>query len=291
MNCIDPIGWVIAGLAVVGAVGCRTERLPRLVDSPKSAEYSELVGLTDPDAPNEVLFSWIRDDSVADVGSTTIDQATTDLLQSTSVVFDCNPYLIDEKLIRTLTNSPHLAWLQVGPKATSDDLHWIGALCNLRGLSLRKADLRQADLGVLEDLRHLEWLSLKHARLPPADRSRLPELPQLEVLVMDEAGVTDEQLPAPGQFPRLTVLSIRSSSISDGGVSRIVQANPGLRYLHLSRSPAITAQSGGYLVALRQLEYLHIGGTPLETSLTADGYRGLRQMQESLPACYIGFGD
>ncbi len=71
----------------------------------------------------------------------------------------------------------------------------------------------------------------------------------------------------------------------------MVEAYPHLRYLHLSRSEGITAKSFSELVKLKQLEYMHVGSTPLERFLCADEFCVLRELQRQLPKCYIGIGD
>jgi hypothetical protein len=258
------------------------------VPAPSLEEYTRIIGVSSADAPNDMLLHWTGD-NLSETEPRRIPPQVVKDLQSTAKSFDCTPYSIDDTLKRTVTEAPRLRWLRIGYRTTSRDLAWVCQLRHLRGLSLRGADLRGADLDSLQKLEDLEWLDLSETDLRSI-AARLPPLPRLQVLLLKSSTVTDADLPSSGQFPSLKVLSLRHTNIADEGLKRVIEANPNLRYLHFSRSPGITEKSFPELIKLKQLEYMHVGSTPLEDFLCADRYRALIELQRQLPKCYIGMG-
>lgn len=264
------------------------EGLPTTVPPPSREQYAQIIGLSSEDAPNDVLLHWLGD-GPSPSQPVPIPARVIEELQSTAESFDCTPYIIDGGLKQAVIEAPRLRWLLAGRGVTSQDLAWICRLRHLRGLSLRGADLRGADLGLLEKLEDLQWLCLRGADLR-SPVSRLPRVPELEVLDLKFSTVTDADMPSCGQFPKLKVLSICGTAVTDDGLKRVVEANPSLRYLKLSRAKHITEKAFPELIKLKQLEYIHVGSTPLEHFLFADDFRALIELQRELPLCYIGTG-
>lgn len=281
---------VAIALSVVAAVvaGCTGEPAPPSVESYLDADIRSLLSVSDPDLPNDVLFDWPSDTSPRVLGHSQVDETTLERLRFNADVFDCEPYLMDDALRTALQGAGHLTWLRVGTKTIVEDLRWVGELSRLRGLSLRGADLSKADLGFLRALVRLQWLDLSNTVLPAAANSQFPSLPCLEVLYLADAHVTDDQIPVNSPSPKLKAICVRGSLITDAGLASLVDAYPNLQYLHLSRSPNITRQSLPVLMKLKRLEYLHIGGTPIERALSWNQFLELRKQ---FSGCDVQMGD
>lgn len=280
--------FLVLPVVLVLTSGCDAPVTTKPVGVPE--DFARLVGVRDPNAPNKTLLRWLGQYDPLAV-PVTIGEMSLDGLRSTTTWLDCTGYIFDPKLIEAVKCAPRLRWLRVGHRATAEDLAWICALEQLRGLSLRNADLREADFHLFGKLTNLEWLDLGGTQIPHNGINALPSLSWLEVLILDGKHVADDDLPDMGQFPKLRVLSLVSSSITDNGLEKVARANPELRCLHLFQASSITDASIVHLAKLRQLEYLHVGCTPLEGKLVADNERGLHDLQRQLPKCCIGIGD
>jgi len=256
------------------------------VPRPEPPNYVTLLGVTGPNAPNELLIEWGRRQLAQRSESLEADEEVIKRIESAES-FDCLPYTMTDELKRALVQGPRLKWLKADRKASADDLEWIVKL-ELRGLSLAGADLQNADLGVLRKLDELQWLNLAGTKLPPSGKG-LPHLPKLEVLFLDESG-SDDYLPAPGQFPKLKALGLRFSTVTDDGLKKLVEANAKLRYLNVAGVQGVTSRSIPVLGKLQLLEYLHVGNTELERESYSVQDDTIPELQRLLPKCYIGVG-
>ncbi len=282
--------WLLWALATpLFLAGCYQPRQPR---PGFPADHDALLRVEDASAPNDVLLDWVRSD-VPKSQLKAIDESVNDAL-ATAIILDARPFTIDEAAKNALRNAQNLRWLCLDDRATSADLEWISKLTELRGLSLSRASLEDADMSLFRSLQYLQWLNLSSAKLPPPSVSRLPTMPKLEVLFFSNVGLSDDHIPAVGQFPKLRVLSFTMCSydpgITDAGVRQLVNACPNLRYLHLVGHGRVTAQSVPQLGKLKELEYMHIGGSELEDTLYDRDFNGLPPLQKLLPRCYIGIG-
>ena len=255
-------------------------------------DYASLTGVSDPEAPNEKLLGWLGhlDPEDTELEPVTIDLAAVESLRNGAVIFDCGPYIFDDRLSNAIKNAPNLKWLRAGRKTTSAELVWICQLNRLRGLSLKHAELSDADLSQLKKLSGLKWLVLSGASLPL--NSSLPKLPNLESLHMRYCDIGDSYVPTIGQFPQLRCLSMADTNVSDIGIKRLVDANTKLRYLHLFGCKSVTAKSALEIGKLKQLRYTHLGHTALSRELYENwsGGDGLPRLQVLIPKCYIGIG-
>ena len=263
-----------------------TKHSPPKAEPP--TEYSNLLGVSDAGAPNELLLQWQYFDDVSPIK---FDPEAIKEIYTTVESFDCSPYILDAPLKQMLLDAPRLKWLRIGLHATSDDFRWICQMKNLRGLSMRYAKLDDVDLKQLRELKDLQWLDFAASELPPANRSQLPGLSRLEALFLDGTGLTDEHLPAAGQFPALRAISLSQTKISDKGLRRLIQDNLEIGYLNLSQTRSITRDSVPELAKLKELKFLHVHGTTLLKQLYVREYDGLPELQRRLPQTFIGVGD
>jgi hypothetical protein len=257
-------------------------------------DYATLTGVSSTDAPNAILLGWLGhlDPEDRELEPVAIDLAAIESLQNGASVFDCGPYIFDERLRGALESAPDLKWLRTGSKTSSADLVWICQLNGLRGLSLKHAELSDADLSQLEKLVGLKWLVLSGASLPP--KSSLPKLPNLESLHMRYCDIDDSYVPTIGQYPRLRAVSMADTNVSDAGIKQLVAANPELEYLHLFGCKNVTGESAPVIGQLKQLRYTHLGHTPLSDELYESwhggGGDGLPRLQVLIPNCRIAIG-
>ncbi len=261
------------------------------IESPSSDDYQELFLLSSGKAPNRFISerSLGADSSQVELKSKIAidDQNVRDLECAT--VFDCSPFVFDNRLRDALTNSTKLEWLRMGKMGVNEkDLESVCNIRSLRGLNARNANLTGFNIQALEVLSKLEWLDLSNAELSGA--FEFPKLPNLEVLFFCVT-VTDGCLPGPDRCPNLRVFSGRVSSISDDGVDILVQNCPRLRYLNLAFCKGVTEKSIPKLGKLKELKYLHIGMTTLEEQRYDHDYGGIPELQRVLPNCFIGTGD
>ena len=242
------------------------------------------------DVPNKSLRSWRRHQgSVRDHQAISVDQSALSELQSADI-FDGRPYKLDRAFEKAVKNAHQLKWLCVPRGATPEDLRWISEMKQLRGLSLSRAKLRNAELRPLQSLSSLQWLNLEGAELPPADMSRLPDLPRLEVLVMDDVRPFEGQCDTAGQFPSLRALSAARTVITDDGLRKLVASSPKLRYLDISGpSKRITVASIPELAKLTELKVLAIGDIAYAEQMTL--IDDMPKLQRDLPECWIYAGD
>ena len=267
--------------------GCDVNKSRPLPD-PVLVDYVTLLGVTGPDAPNELLSGWER--ASPEQSLLKVDEEVIKRIHM-AVSFDLSRYAMSDELKRALVQAPRLRWLRANANGhryvNADDLEWIVEL-ELRGLSLIDADLHSADLGVLRKLHELQWLNLSGAKLPAMG---LPHLPKLEVLFLDYSSL-NIPMPGPGQFPKLKMVGLRDSKVTDDGLRKLVQAAPKLRFLDLAWADAITARSVPVLGRLQQLEGIHVHHTQLERELVSDedGRETIPELQRLLPKCWIGVG-
>jgi hypothetical protein len=265
---------------------CYVDSYDDLPKPEKPEDWASLIGVSDPIAPNDTLLAWQMPLGPHAVSrQSRLDQNEFDRLY-VGGAFDCTPFILDEKLIQVLSKAGDLKWLNVGVDVKAEDLRWICKLSTLRGISLGGADLREADLECLRNLKHLQWLDLLGATLPNPEVSRLPDFPELEVLFFEAQDVTDDHLPEIGQYPILKVLGLSRTDITDRGIRKIVQAHPKLRFLHLVDVRGVTNRSVPELGKLKELKFMHVGGTALIEQDYGDNY-ALHELKRLLPNCYI----
>ena len=262
--------------------------VPSLPDLPTNlAEFYGVSG----EAPNKLLYSWLQ---IYERSSWNRANVTQDLFErevSKTKSFNCSRILLDDSLKNAIKNSAQLEYLYLGSQANSEDLEWIANLPQLRGLSLRSANLKDAELSVLNSLKKLQWLDLRSAKIPPARKSRLPTFNKLEVLFADAQLLEDDHLHRSRPFPQLRVFSATNTSITDAGLTQLVKTTPHLRSLNLFRCKNITTKSMEPLGKLKHLRYLHIGETPLESSVYDQKTSSTPELQELLPKCAIVVGN
>ena len=107
---------------------------------------------------------------------------------------------------------------------------------------------------------------------------------------MSSPQLTDGELPTARQTPELRVLSVKSSMITDSGVAALARDFKRLRYLHLYGCKRVTRQCLSSLEKFQDLQYLHIGDTPLEQALYNPQIDSVPTLQRRLPKCLIDIG-
>ena len=243
------------------------------------------------DSPSSLLYNWLYPG--ANYNETKVlakdEEAYREILKDAES-FNCKTYLLEDGLVRALIDAPRLEWLRVGRQATGKDLTWISRLTRLRGLSLQGANLTDGDLGLLARLTNMQWLDLSHARLPSADASPLPALSTLEFLSMARARFSNDDGPFVPAYPRLRTLLLSETEVLDFGIQSLSSTSPHLRYLDLFGAAGVTDRSLPCLAKLTELEFLHLGKSGVEGTLTRNA-KALRELEEHLPRCSILLGD
>lgn len=278
---VGKIGLAIGVLLFVSACfGCRNRSTP--IQSEPTLE--ELIGVQSYDAPNSLLFDWIRLTPVAEPQLKVLNEEDLQR-ESQSGTFDSRRFLYDQDLVSKISKINDLCWLRIGSKTISnDDLKFLNESTQLKGISFQAGDLRMTELTLLSQQPDLRWLDVSYADLNPSQV--LPHLPKLEVLFLCGDKTTDRMIPSPGQFPNLRVLFLDSSKISDKGISELVVANPNLQVLGLHNCKEISFRSISEIGKLKHLKMIDIG----QSSLSLPPYEIPEELEAIIPECVIKTG-
>ncbi len=296
---------LIYAIFIVCFAGCRfepsVESQQTKADNPKPTATPELppespelpsdlprlLGVSGHDAPNTELYSWLRFNN--DVEEfVAIDEVGLSEIQDQQVV-DCRGFLLDDALRNAISNAPKLVWLRLGANTRPADLRWIANLEQLKGLSLSRANLIEADLSLLGKLENLKWLDLRSAKLPTPLPEKLSPFPNLEVLFVDSAQIGDKFVDSLPSMPQMRVISISYSNVTRKGLNQLSQKCPNISVMFLTGAKKVTPDSIGVLKKFERLEYLQIGGTPLQRSWDATT-SAVAELKKQLPKCYIDSG-
>jgi hypothetical protein len=135
-------------------------------------------------------------------------------------------------------------------------------------------------------MKNLKWLTVN---FEGATQPKLPLLPRLEYLEIRGTVVSDQLLPLAGQFPSLKYLVLSESSVTDVGISQLVNDYPNLVALDLGSCREVTYDSVSSLEKLLKLRFLDVRYTKLELQLRPLIYGTIPELQIKLPECKIEF--
>jgi len=247
-------------------------------------------GVREPAAPNYLLSEWIRpgtDNPSLSVLSPRLEAA---LKNDTREVLDVQEIRITEPIRMQLSRLRRVQWLRLSTETTAHDLSWIGALPQLRGLSLRGANLEGADFRNFAALQSLQWLDLAWADMSADDFATLPRLAKLQTLFLAGKNVDDQHLLHLAQLrlPALATLSLEATSVSDAGVAPFC-ARYNLDCFNVFLSRNVTEQSVSALGRMTNLRTLGIGGTGLSPNFGKTP--AVERLCSLLPNCSVDYGD
>ncbi|MGQ0637270.1 MAG: M56 family metallopeptidase [Planctomycetaceae bacterium] len=155
------------------------------------------------------------------------------------------------------------------PVETPDtQLRHLAGLKGLRCLAAGGANVTDAGLAVLTELKKLERLSISSTQVGDETAALLTKLPSLRWLLAYRTKITDAGMRHIGSMPRLEYLAIGSDSITADGLAEIA-GQSSLRRLDLSSLPVIDS-SVRSLAKLRNLESLTLSGDLLTSACAAD---------------------
>lgn len=146
-----------------------------------------------------------------------------------------------------------------GVEITDEDLYWVAQLSELTSLSLYGTDVTDAGLWHLSGLAHLESINLRgtqvtaaglawlptdslrhlhlcHSQIDLQDLVSTPPMPALETLKLNFLEFGDRDVESLSEYPNLRHLEIDDSHLTDQGLARLMERNPGIRRLEIRRS-------------------------------------------------------
>jgi hypothetical protein len=203
----------------------------------------------------------------------------------------------------SLVNGHNLAGLDIDPTALTDgELRTVAEISQLRRLSLRELENKQARLLKLNRLERLESLELSQVNFDAASAGEflrgLPRMPRLHTFVaafsqpdaasieaicqrgpnlrevdLEFADVTDEMLAGLAGLTGLRVLNFGGTKITDAGLRQIGRIRS-LRWLDLSGTE-ISGDGLRHLAELRELETLYLNST----DVTDDAMAALLELE------------
>ncbi len=255
----------------------------------KSAIWQDW-GVRDVAAPNYLLANWIR--SGLSKPSTTLlsPRLEAALKNDTREVLDVQHLHMTDALRQQLRRLRRVQWLRLSAETTGEDLSWIGKLTQLRGLSLRGANLTGGDFRHLAGLQSLQWLDLAYTEMPADQFAAFPRTPRLQTVFFAGQNITDEHLQhlARLRLPALVTMSLDSTSVSDPGIQALC-GSYNLERLNLYNSSRITEQSVDALGRMSKLKMLGIGFTGLSSRCTKTP--AVERLCRLLPNCSVDYGD
>jgi Leucine-rich repeat (LRR) protein len=168
------------------------------------------------------------------------------------------------RLIATTETLPDEAWQLVGvdlgyTRVTNVDLARLRGAPGLQGLNLDSAELiGDSGLAHLAGL-PLTRLELRGAQITDAGVPTLRELRQLSSLSLQNTGVTDAGMVELARLTQLEHLNVCNNPISDAGLAEL-RGLTSLKSLGIYDT-AITDAGLAHLAAMTSLDYLHLGDT------------------------------
>lgn len=146
-----------------------------------------------------------------------------------------------------------------GVEITDEDLYWVAQLSELTSLSLYGTDVTDAGLWHLAGLTQLESINLRgtqvtaaglpwlptdslrhlhlcHSQIDLQDLVSTPPMPALETLKLNFLKFGDRDVESLSEYPKLRHLEIDDSLLTDRGLARLMERNPGIRRLEIRRS-------------------------------------------------------
>jgi hypothetical protein len=184
---------------------------------------------------------------------------------------------------------------------TDEGLPRIGALKNLRMLSLCGTSVTDRGLVHLGALTRLEWLNLNNTAVTDLGLVDVGRLPKLKALYLDNTQVTGTGLVHLHELSNLEGLDLRNTPVSDEGLAHVSN----LRHLTVLDLTGTRVTDAGleHLGTLTDLSILSLGKTAvtdagvkrlaglrnLEMLLLNKTVRGagIRELRETLPNCAI----
>ena len=255
------------------------------MEPPSRTEFARFVGTEPPNVPNELLLTWVSEANFQRNGQFQIRESALGKLANQTIV-DVSEFSLSASLIDSLSRSKDLRWLRLSDDISGEDLVWIAYLSDLRGLSLAGADLRDGDLTLLANLRHLQWLDLRFTQLPT--RSPLiPAMPELQCLFLDYSNFGSDHCPITYQAPRLKSLSLKGVSAGDWGIRETLRHTPRLTFLHLAHAKKVSSASFQAISELERLKFLHLGGSELSVQTSDSGESFVALLRTALPHCFV----
>ena len=211
------------------------------------------------------------------------DQATVER----STVLDCRKYTMDDSFYSAIKQVDNIRWLILGEQFVRDDIEWVLKLKELRGLAVRNAnDLNGVDISRIQSLSNLESISLRNVSFSCKEASEL-SFPNLESLAISGELLGDEHIELFAENTKLVALEVSWSSVTDDGIMQVLHNNSGIKSLELMHSRSISSKSISTIASLKNLRYLHLGGTRLAAEKFNDQIGTIVEIQKTLPNCYI----
>jgi hypothetical protein len=149
----------------------------------------------------------------------------------------------------------------------------IGHLKGLVELQLDKSDATDLGAAHAADLPNLQRISAFSAALEGKCFQQFSGLKHLLQLRLARNPLKDETLQYLGSIPQLQFLNINRCNVSDEGVRHLADCSQ-LLCLNIGDNPKVTDQSIKYLLRIKKLRTLFIGGT----SITAKGLLQLKAL-------------
>ncbi len=142
----------------------------------------------------------------------------------------------------------------------------------VNSVSLRKRQVRDADLAYLADLPHLIYLDLSYTEVGDAGLKHLPKLSNLRSLTLRRTRVTNAGLVHVGAIPLLQELDLAHTHVTDAGMLHI-RSLRALRVLDLQDTKVSDAGLAN-LSGMEQLQFVRTHGT----NVTSAGLRCLENV-------------
>ena len=134
-------------------------------------------GVRDVAAPNYLLANWIRLGYSKPSTTLLSPRLAAALKNDTRDVVDVHHLHMTDALRQQLSRLRRVQWLRLSAETTGEDLSWIGKLPQLRGVSLRGANLAGGDFRNLADVQTLQWLDLAYAEMTADQFAAFPRAP------------------------------------------------------------------------------------------------------------------
>jgi hypothetical protein len=163
---------------------------------------------------------------------------------------------LDAAAVAALTDvdlhGTHIGDAELAQLATLPNLQHLGlrgtevtdaGLAYFSGTPLLSLDLRATGVtasGMCSLPRTLEALHLTETKVAGADLVRLPPLPYLERLKLNSLDLDDSAIEALSLYPSLKHVELDGTAISDTGLRRLLDLNPGLTCVELRRTGVAT---------------------------------------------------
>jgi internalin A len=185
---------------------------------------------------------------------------------------------LSDRGLAILTTLKHLEWLTLSREISNSGMQHLAGMSQLKGLGVgllhnRSAQLSDAGLAPLANLRQLQELQLSGVRFSKEGTQYLALLQQLEQLSV-YGELTDDALEPIGRIKSLKILLLDSQQISDIGIAHL-SALRNLQDFYLNRS-AIDDRGLESLAAIPSLKSVYIGNS----KITDDGIPYLLRLPE-----------